>query len=165
MPLASWSALAWYGPGCGAMVADAPDVAAVDARLSGVARADGVLSGAGNVVNAKATRLVSSPAVLSGASAMVQALPKASGRLGAVISVGELTQDDVTGAVLEAPIEGTLSVKAVMRLLLAYVAGTTDIDTSGPSPIVRFRSRDGTRNRITGTMAGSERTAVTVDTD
>jgi hypothetical protein len=163
MPLAALSALTWYGPGCSAMVAVAPDVGASNARLSGRSRASGLLSGTSAVVNAKATRLVSSPAVLSGESAMVRALPKASGRLGAVISVGELTQDDVTGAVLEASVEGGLTVKAVLRVLLAFAAGRTDIDTGGPSPVVRFRSQDNTRDRIAGTMSGSERTAVTID--
>jgi hypothetical protein len=81
-------------------------------------------------------------------------------RLGAVGKVNELSQDDVTGAVLEAQIESGYSLKQAIRLLIAVAAGKTDIDTSGPNPIVRFRDLNDTKDRVTATMTGSERTTV-----
>lgn len=164
MPLASWFALHWYGPACGAMVEDTAGGVVVQAGGSGIGRVESTTTaGVGAVVEAKATRLRSGNAVIAASGAITQALPKANGRVGAVISVNELTQSDVGSAVIDAPIEGTLTLRDILRTLLAVNAGQSEIDTAGPSPVVRFRSRAGTTVRVEATMDGSERTAVTLN--
>jgi hypothetical protein len=83
--------------------------------------------------------------------------------MGAVGKVNSLSQTDVTGAVLEAEIEPGVSLKQVLRVLVSVAAGKTVIDTSGPSPVVRFRDLIDAKNRVTATMDGSERVAVVTD--
>lgn len=57
--------------------------------------------------------------------------------------------------------EGTLTVKSVLRILLAFAVGkTTGCGTTAP----KFRDQADTKNRISGTVdASGNRTAVTLD--
>jgi hypothetical protein len=154
MPLASLASLQWYGPGAGAMVANEA-AGSVVAGVKGTGRANQVTTGTGSMPLAKATRLVNSPMVVSGSGSMVRALPKAYGRPAMLMKIGELSQDDVTGAVLEAPVEGTMTLKQALRLLLAHAAA----DASGlESGSVVYKSIDGTKDRITGTYSAGTRT-------
>jgi hypothetical protein len=77
------------------------------------------------------------------------------------LAIGNLTQDDVTGAILQAEVEAGLTVQGVLRLLLAVAAGKTDISGS----VVTFRDVADTKDRIVATMTGSERTTVVRDGD
>lgn len=89
----------------------------------------------------------------------VDITPKHRQRFGLTVKVSELSQDDVTGAVLEAVIEDGLSLKETMRLLLAYAAGdATGLDTN---PI--FKSQDGSKTRLAGTISAGSRTVTTRD--
>lgn len=97
--------------------------------------------------------------VVSGVGSMPSALPKARVRAGALIRVGSFSQDDVTGGVLTAPIEGGLTLRDVLRTLLAVAAGKTTITGSN----VAFRDQADTKNRVAATMTGSTRTATTLD--
>ena len=63
-------------------------------------------------------------------------------------------------------IEGTFTPAEVMRLLSAYVAGKTTItDLGGGNATVVFRDLLDRKDRITGSMVQSDRTAVVVDAD
>lgn len=93
------------------------------------------------------------------------ATPHQRKRAGLSVLVSALSQDDVTGAVLESVVEGTLTLRQALRLLLAVAVGKTDINTSGPSPVVTFRDTADSKNRVTATMSGSERASVTLDPD
>lgn len=73
--------------------------------------------------------------------------------------VSELSQDDVTGAVLEAPIEGDLTLKQALRILLAHAAG----DATGLDGNPAFKSLDGSKTRVGGTIASGTRTITTLD--
>lgn len=75
------------------------------------------------------------------------------------VLVSALSQDDVTGAVLEAPIEAGLTMRQVLRLLLAYAAG----DATGLDSSPAFKSQDGTATRIAGTVVAGTRTITTID--
>jgi hypothetical protein len=112
---------------------------------------------------AKPTRLKGLATTIVGQATVTSANPKGRARMSADIRVNELTQDDVTGAVLEAPVESGVSLKEALRLLLAVAVGKTGIDVSGPSPIVTFRDLADTKNRITATMDESTRVSVSVD--
>ena len=82
-------------------------------------------------------------------------------RIGLTVSIGgALTQDDVTGAVLTAPIEGGYTLGGVMRLLLAQAAGSaTGLEGATPA----FKSVDGSKNRIEATYSAGNRTITSLD--
>lgn len=129
------------------------------AGASGAARANSVTQGQGSMPRAQATRLVNSPVVINGVGSMPQALPKARARAGAIILVNQLSQDDVTGAVMESVVEDGLTLRQAMRLVLAYIAGdATNLDTN---PV--FKSQDGSITRLAGTITGGTRTITTKD--
>lgn len=57
------------------------------------------------------------------------------------------------------PIEGSLTLEQILRILLAHAAGSaTGLDGSAV-----FKSQDGATNRIVGTISGGTRTITTVD--
>ena len=92
---------------------------------------------------------------------------------GAIVGVGKLSARldvgaqpsafDIAQEVLGSVIEAGVDLRSVLRILGAVAAGKTDIDTSGPNPIVTFRDLGDTKDRVTATMTGSERTTVTKD--
>lgn len=61
-------------------------------------------------------------------------------------------------------IEGSLSASDVLKLLLAIQAGRTSItDLGGGNASVKFKDLTGTVDRVTASVTGSERTAVTLN--
>lgn len=155
MPVAAFFFSHTYGPGLMAAVGDV--VLAASADLTAEARmvaADVTAPTAyadmhsGKEMGAVGVIVPTASAVLSGTALMA-----------AVGKVNEISQDDVTGAVLTAPIEGGLSLRDVLRLLLAVNAGKTTI--SGSS--VAFRDQADTKNRVAASMTGSQRTTIAVD--
>ena len=58
-----------------------------------------------------------------------------------------------------APVEGTLSLKQAIRLLLAHAAGNATGLDSNPA----FKSLDGSKTRVAGTISGGTRTITTRD--
>lgn len=160
MPLASWASLHWYGPGAMAGV-QAATAATELSRLSGQARANGTAAGVGASPLAKPTRLRNRPGFANGVGAVQLALPKARARLVGVVRVNELTQDDVTGAVLEAQIEDGLTLRQALRLLSAALAGKV---SGAETTTVTIRNTADTKDRIVATVdANGNRTAVTTD--
>jgi hypothetical protein len=160
MPLASLFNLQFYGPGSGATVVQAS--AEVISQATGVGSVASVVPASASVPLADATRLVNSPAVINGSAVIANALPKARARANAIIKVGQLTQDDVTGAVLEAQVESGFSLKQILRLMSAVILGRA---SGGPgSPV--FRDVNNTKDRVTGTAdSNGNRTAATYDPD
>jgi hypothetical protein len=157
MPLASLFALQWYGPACAAAVVQGSGSVAAQAR--GYLRAGATLAGLGTITYARPVRLISATASLLGQGVITQAQARGVLRAFARIKVNELSQDDVTGAVLEAKIEGNLTLKQALRLLLAVASGdATDLDTN-PA----FKSADGSKTRVAGTRSGGTRTITTRD--
>lgn len=67
---------------------------------------------------------------------------------------------DLTGAVLEARVEGDVTLKQALRILLAHAAGDAT-GLEGPSAI--FKSLDGTKNRIVGTYSAGTRNVTSLD--
>ena len=61
-------------------------------------------------------------------------------------------------------IDGSLTARQVMSLLLSFATGKTTIsDLGGGSATVTFKAVDGTTTRISASMTGSERTTVTTN--
>lgn len=109
------------------------------------------------------TALKQAAAALTG-SATVAAGINGRGQMEAEINVSQLTDSDVNGAVLDALIEDGMTVKQALRLLLAVAVGKTTItDLGGGSAEVVFRDVNDTKDRVTASMTGSERSSVDVD--
>jgi hypothetical protein len=158
--LLPYTTLTYYGEGAAASFpADAIGVLSAD--IQGLSKAQSTITAQGIVSNAKATRLKNSPATLTGQGLITNALPKARARVLSTIKVNELSQDDVTGAVLEAKVEGGLSLKQALRILLAHAAGNAT-GLEGSTPV--FKSAvDNTKTRIAGTYTSGTRTVSTLD--
>lgn len=153
----SWYALHWYGPGLGAAV----DTVAPDASAT--------LKGQGNLraVNTTAPTAYARPneghpiRAVHVTAPTAYARPAGRGRIYAVGKVNELSQDDVSGAINNTVIEGELTLKEALRLLLAFAQGNATGLESG-SPV--FKSMDGTKDRIVATYSNGTRTVTARDT-
>lgn len=157
MPAGAFANFHVYGPAVGSAIVSGSSSASLEAKT--FVRAGQITAGQGAVARLKLTRLIDSPLVAGGVGAMVLAAPKMRQRMGMVVRVNALSQDDVTGAVLESPVEGDVTLREAMRLVLAYIAGNaTGLDGS-PA----FRSLDGQKTRIAGSVSGGTRTVTTVD--
>lgn len=161
MPVAAFFTLQWYGPAAAATQGgEASATTAGD--VQGTARAGGDLAGVALITNAKATRLVNRPATLPGVALVTNALPKARARVASTIRVNTLSQDDVTGAVLETEIEPGLSLKQALRLIAAATAG--QVAGAGGSTITLRSAGTAHKDRIVATVDGNgNRTGVTLD--
>lgn len=155
MPLASWYALQFFGTGCSSATGTATNTSPL-AGLVGEGRI-----GAVNTIAPTAYARISDGRRLAAVNTATNTSPIAAirgdGRIAAVGKVNELSQDDVTGAVLDIPIDGEYTVREVLRILAASAAGKTS--NSGQT----FRDLSDTKDRITSTVTGDNRTAATYD--
>jgi hypothetical protein len=161
MPLASLANLHWNGPAAGAAVGTAPAITSA-VQIKATARGGSVITALATSALAKATRLVNSPAIATALATAALALPKARARITSVGRIGALSQDDVTGAVLEAQVEGGLTLKQVLRLLLAQAGGNA---TGLDGGTIAFKSLDGSKTRLGGTIAAGTRTITARDAE
>lgn len=160
MPLASTFALQWHGPGLGAAIDLCAPTAEATLKGNGNLRATNTTAPSAYARINLGRQLSATNTAAPTASAVI----KGKGRIAAVGRIGVITQDDVTGAVLEAKVDGDFTLKQVLRLLAAVAAGKTDIvDLGGGSATVKFRDLADTKDRITASMTGSERSTVTKD--
>jgi hypothetical protein len=163
MPLASTAALQWYGPACASMVVQAGggvERFAPKRQINAALQVQGV----GSVQAFRPYRAQYFGMSAQGGGSVERFAPKRRIRAGLVVAVNELSQDDVTGAVLEAKVEGDTTLKQALRLLLSVAVGKTDItDLGDGAATVKFRDLADSKDRIVATMSGSERAAVTKD--
>ncbi len=161
MPLAPLFSLQWYGPGLGAAVdTSAPSANATIRGLGHMAATHTTAPTAYARPNdGRQLRAVHTTAPTA------YARPAGRGRIAAVGKVNELTQDDVTGALLTSKIEGDWSFRDVMRLLVAAAAGQSDKAALGGGATQHtYRDLDDTKDRIVASVnAAGERTAITRD--
>lgn len=157
MPLASLFALEFYGTGCVAAVNESVNTSPL-ADLRGEGRI-----GCVNTIAPTAYARISDGRRMAAVNTSVNISPlnglRGEGRIAAVGKVNELSQDDVTGAVLEAEVEDGLSLKQALRLLLAVSQG----DATGLDGNPIFKSVDGSKTRVAGTVSGGNRTITTRD--
>jgi hypothetical protein len=163
MPAAALFSLMWYGPGAGAMTRSA--AASVSAGIKGFGGGELTESGAGSQVSAL-TGLKNSPLIAGGAGVVTSALPKARARPTVHVKVNELSQDDVAGAVLDAPIDGGLSLRELMRVMTSVIAGKSVVtDLGNGSTSIAFRDPSDTKDRTVATVdAFGNRSVSTLDT-
>ena len=102
-----------------------------------------------------------SSATPSGASVN---LPSAANVLLGVPVGGTTGTLDIGSSVMSKVVEGTLTVQQALKILAAVLAGKTTITSSGSgAATVVFRDTTDSKNRVSTTMTGSSRTAVTTD--
>lgn len=159
MPLADWFALHYYGPHCVSAVGTTDASSAAAAAGGVVLTSDAVGSTTSSGASANLTDGRRGEAVGIATSSGVLATGGARLRGGAVGKVSELTQGDVVGAISNLPIEGGLTLPEVLRLLLCVAAG----DATGLDGTPAFKSLDGSKTRVGGTISGPTRTITTRD--
>ena len=159
MPLASLSALQWYGPGAVSMwVRDSVGTMVSQPVMTKRFGLAGSGVGTANTLRPYRGRAF---ALTSGGVGTMQSQPRKRIRPALKVLIGGgLTQDDVTGAVLESKVEGDVTLKQALRILLSHAAGDAT-GLEGATPV--FKSLDGTKTRIAGTYATGNRTVTTVD--
>lgn len=161
MALSSWYALHFYGPGAGAVV-DGASASSPSAVLKGDGRLGSVSTAVATSPLARMTRGLAASSYSTSVATSPRALIKARGRLGAVGRVNDLSQDDVTGAVLEALVEPGLTLRQALRLIAAATAGRVS-GAAGTTVTIRNAVAD-TKPRITATVdANGNRTAISYD--
>ena len=71
---------------------------------------------------------------------------------------------DGAGNPMDTILDGSLTAGQILKILLAVAAGKTDITAlGGGAATITFRDSSDTKNRVTATMAGSERATVVLD--
>jgi hypothetical protein len=163
MPLASLACLQWYGPATAALRASGTGGVGLLEQSSAIMtkRTGASIGGVGVATTLRPYRGRAFNLVNGGIGAM-QSQARKRNRFGLEVSIGgQLTQDDVTGAVFEAPVEGDISLKQAIRILLAHAAGNAT-GLEGTSPV--FKSAvDSAKTRIAGSYASGNRTVTTLD--
>lgn len=151
-----WYSLHFYGPGLGAAVDTAAPTASATIKGRGALRAVHTTAptASARINKGRAITAVHTTAPTA------YARPSGRGRMAAVGRVNQLTQDDVTGAVLESVVEGDVTLKQAIRLLLAAAQGDAT-GLEGAAPV--FKSLDGTKDRITATYSSGTRTVTARD--
>lgn len=150
-----------------------------DAAMGLIMSAVASLAGTGSMSGA-ASALLSAIATLSGTSTMSAPLGAIAGGLATLSGQGgvccsnltadaymssdiapatTVAADVIARAVLDVVVENNLTLADVQRLLLAVAAG----DATGLDSNPVFKSQDGTTDRITGTLAGGNRTVTGVN--
>lgn len=163
--LLPYTTLTYYGPAAAALVADPGVGELLEAEPHQLVRAAVTVDGLGDAPLLRPYRMRDAGCSGDGQGVLHAATPHKNVRAGLEVLVSGLSADDVTGAVLESPVDGGVTLRQALRLLLAVAVGKTDIDTSGPNPVVTFRDTADTKDRVTATMSGSERASVTLDPD
>jgi hypothetical protein len=158
--LLPYTTLTYYGPGATSM-GDAGGVGeVVTAAATMTKRSAASFAGVGTANTLRPYRGRAFDLVTGGAGAMASQ-PRKRNRFALSVSIGgALTQDGVTGAVLESKVEGDLTVKQALRILLAHAAGNaTGLEGANPA----FKSMDGSKTRIAGTYASGTRNVTTLN--
>jgi hypothetical protein len=161
MPLASLANLQWYGPCSAAMiVSDTQGV--MESQAVREIRPALNVEGVGTVHLFRPYRGRNAALSVEGLG-LAQMQGVRSVRAGLEVAVNELSQDDVTGAVLEAKVEGSITLKQALRILLANAAGdATGLD--GTSKVYKS-AVDSAKTRLAGTVVAGTRTITTLDPD
>lgn len=158
MPLPTTFALQWYGPGMASCVDICTPSAFVD--LKGVGRMS--LTNTATPTSSLGLVATKTMSLVNITIPSANITMKGIGKMSIVNKIGDLTANDVEGAVLESKVEGDYTLKEAIRLLLSVALGKTDIvDLGGGAATVTFRDINDTKNRVVAIMAGSERTSVT----
>lgn len=160
--LLPYTTLTYYGPAAGAMV-DGADASGVlqDATPKGSLRSAVSVLGVADAPVFRPSRLKHAPMTVDALGVLLGATPKARARFAMTVQIGTLSQDDVTGAVLESEIESGLTLRQALRLIAAATAGKL---AAGSGSSVAIRNVGDTKTRISAIVDTSgNRTAMSYD--
>lgn len=160
--LLPYTTLSYYGPAAAAMVVGDAIGQAESLAPRGSVRAALPVQITLPAAYLRPVRLVGFPLSAQGIGQVHAMQPRGRVRAGLDVKIGTLTQDDVTGAVLESKIEGDMTMRQAMRMLLAFAQGNA---TGLESGSITFKGLDGTTTRIAGTVAAGTRTITTRNAD
>lgn len=157
--LLSLETLVWYGPGAASFaVGDGAGVGSAQMTPHKLIKPSVAVQGTG-LATFRPYRGRAFALSAAGMGNALTLIPHKRARFGLKVSVNSLSQDDVTGAVLDVPVEGTITLRQAMRLLLAYAGGNATGLDSNPA----FKSLDGSKTRLAGTISAGARTITTRD--
>jgi hypothetical protein len=155
--LLPYTTLTYYGPGAAAIVVTDAVGTLTSATPAGLARVAVTGQGLGFSPFFRPSRMKGSGLVTAGQGLLQSATPRGSSRAGLRVQIGTLSQDDVTGAVLESEVEDGLTVRQTLRLMAAALFGRKVSGGAG----VQFRNGVAdTKTRIT---SNADRTVVDTD--
>lgn len=149
MPLASLFTLQYYGPCAAAIVVEggSSGVELLAPKIKLRAALD-VIS-VGIIEKMRPVKLFGSPLSVTGLGIIEFLQPRLRLRMALDVKIGTLTQDDVTGAVLDTPIEGNYTLRQLLRLMSSVLVGKV----SGANTNTEvFRDINDTVNRVTSTV-------------
>lgn len=163
--LEATTAITWTVPAAQLqLVVSASGAAAITFTVANAALA-GALDGAGTTTFAFTVSAATLGAIIdalatAGITFSTAATATAIGHMeGDITPFTDLSPENLAASVLAAVVEDDVSLGDVLRILLAHAAGdATGLDTS-PS----FKSHDGTKTRVAGTISGGDRTITTFD--
>ena len=159
--LLPYTTLTYYGPGASSGAGDAVASSPL-AMLRGSGRLGGVNVSVSSSPFARMTRGLAGSAFSASVGTSPSAVLRGRGRMGAVGRVNDLSQDDVTGAVLEAQIEPGLTLRQALRLVAAATAGKVS-GAAGSTVTIRNAVADSKPRIVATTDADGNRTAITYD--
>lgn len=158
--LLPYTTITYYGPGAAAF-APAGGVGAVELAAPVMTKRTSLDEGGTGTATVLRPYRGRALDLTTGGTGAMQSQPRKRNRFALSVSIGgQLTQDDVTGAVLESKVEGDLTLKQALRILLSHAAGDAT-GLEGANPV--FKSLDGSKTRIAGTYASGARTVTTLD--
>lgn len=155
--LLPYTTLTYYGEAAAALVADPGLGDLLEATPHQIVRPALNVLGTGDAPLLRPYRMRNAAFTVDAQGVLHLAEPHKILRAGLQVLVSELSADDVTGAVLESFVEGTLTLKQAIRLLLAQAAG----DATGLDGNPAFKSLDGSTTRLAGTVSAGTRTITT----
>jgi hypothetical protein len=161
MPLAPLFNLSWYGPQSAAMIVS-------DSQGTMLSQAVRTIRPALQVQGIGSTHVFRpyrgrNAAFTAQGIGLAQMRSVRNVRAGLEVAVNTLSQDDVTGAVLEAKIEGSITLKQALRILLANAAGDA-VGLDSTSKLYKSVV-DPAKIRLAGTVVAGVRTITTLNPD
>lgn len=134
------------------------------ADIFSVLQASTNLSGSGDISSAALGALASLIAPLIGSGSLSPTLTGPSFMSSDIVVTGDvLNTANVASAVWNALAEGTFTYAQVVNILAAVAAGKTTVLTGSGNASIVFRDLNDTRNLISATMTGSNRTIIDID--
>ena len=79
------------------------------------------------------------------------------------VIVSTMSQADVVGAVLDAPVEGNYTLRQILKLMSSIQLGKTEVSYSGGTSTVSFRDINDTKTRVVAQTVGAKRTTMSKD--
>lgn len=160
MPVASLWNLLWAGPVSTAAIVVAAAQTGGSAKVW--VRGGGAVTASAAVIGGLTTVLFASGGMANGIATVDGGLTKQFLRAPAAVKVNAISQSEIESALLDVEFEPGWTPRKLFRMQLAHIAGNaTGLDGGS----IAFKSADGAKTRIAGTITAGARTMTTRDGD